>query len=133
VEKIRITGRDWDMSGWPREEITVAGIVSPLEGCGDNDDRAAVVDAYGRELRIIGVRRHGGRVELVVDADRAAAAVSGIPEWIRSQRRALRQCELCGEPAVCEHHDAGNGRDELLCGAHLNSASDRIAARRQAG
>lgn len=67
MEKIRITGNGWDMSDWPAEEITVAGIVTPLEGCGDNDDQAAVVDAYGRELRIVGVRRHGSRVELVVD------------------------------------------------------------------
>lgn len=69
MEKIRITGHDWDMSDWPAEELTVAGIVTPLEGCGDNDDRAAVVDAYGRDLHIIGVRRHGDRVELVVDVE----------------------------------------------------------------
>lgn len=69
MDKIRIDGHDWDMSDWPAEEITVAGIVTPLEGCGNNDDRAAVVDAYGRELHIVGVRRHGGRVELVVDTE----------------------------------------------------------------
>jgi hypothetical protein len=69
MAKIRITGRDWDMSDWPSEEITVAGIVTPLEGCGDNEDRAAVVDAYGHELHIVGVRRHGSRVELVVDTE----------------------------------------------------------------
>jgi hypothetical protein len=69
VEKIKITGRDWDMSDWPPEEITVEGIVMPLEGCGSNDDPAAVVDAYGRQLRIIGVRRTGDRVELVVDTE----------------------------------------------------------------
>lgn len=69
MNKIRITGRNWDMSDWPAEEITVAGIVTPLEGCGDNDDRAAVVDAYGRDLHIVGVRRHGSRVELVVDTE----------------------------------------------------------------
>jgi hypothetical protein len=69
MNKIQITGHDWDMSDWPVEEITVAGIVTPLEGCGDNDDRAAVVDAYGRELHIVGVRRHGSRVELVVDTE----------------------------------------------------------------
>jgi hypothetical protein len=71
LEKIRITGHDWDMSDWPAEEITVEGIVTPLEGCGANEDRAAVVDAYGRELHIIGVRRNGSRVELVVDTDGA--------------------------------------------------------------
>jgi hypothetical protein len=68
-EKIQITGRDWDMSDWPAEEITVEGIVTPLEGCGANEDLAAVVDAYGRELHIIGVRRNGSRVELVVDME----------------------------------------------------------------
>jgi hypothetical protein len=86
VEKIQITCRDWDMSDWPAEEITVTGIVTPLEGCGDNEDRAAVVDAYGRELRIIGIRRHGSRVELVVDTDMRDRSMSGIPEWVRSQR-----------------------------------------------
>jgi hypothetical protein len=72
MEKIRITGRDWDMSDWPTEELTVEGIVMPLEGCGNNDDKAAVIDAYGRELHIIGVRRHGSRVELVVDTEKPA-------------------------------------------------------------
>lgn len=67
MEKIRITGHDWDMSDWPAEELTVESLVMPLEGCGGNDNRAAVVDAYGRELHIIGVRRNGSRVELVVD------------------------------------------------------------------
>jgi hypothetical protein len=38
-------------------------------GCGSDDDPAAVVDAYGRELRYIGVRRTGTRVELVVDTE----------------------------------------------------------------
>lgn len=69
MEKIQITERDWDMSDWPPEEITVEGIVMPLEGCGDNEDRAAVVDAFGRELHIVGVRRNGFRVELVVDME----------------------------------------------------------------
>jgi hypothetical protein len=68
-EKIRITGNDWNMSDWPAEELTVESFVMPLEGCGSNDDPAAVVDAYGRELRVIGVRRHGSRVELVVDME----------------------------------------------------------------
>jgi hypothetical protein len=69
MKKIRITGRDWDMSDWPPEELTVESFVMPLEGCGSNDDPAAVVDAYGRELRIVGVRRSGDRVELVVDTE----------------------------------------------------------------
>jgi hypothetical protein len=69
MEKIRITGNDWDMSDWPAEELTVESFVMPLEGCGSNDDPAVVVDAYGRQLNIIGVRRHGSRVELVVDME----------------------------------------------------------------
>jgi hypothetical protein len=68
-QKIQITARDWDMSDWTPEEITVEGIVMPLEGCGANEAPAAVVDAYGRELHIIGVRRHHSRVELVVDVE----------------------------------------------------------------
>jgi hypothetical protein len=59
MEKIQITGHDWNM--------TVESFVMPLEGCGSHDDPAAVVDAYGRELHVIGVRRHGNRVELVID------------------------------------------------------------------
>lgn len=70
MEKIQISEPGWPMSDWPPGEITVAGIVTPLEGCGDNDDPAAVVDAYGRDLHIVGVRRHGSRVELVVDTER---------------------------------------------------------------
>jgi hypothetical protein len=56
-QKIRINSPDWDMSD------------EPAEGCGSDDDPAAVVDAYGRELRYIGVRRTGTRVELVVDTE----------------------------------------------------------------
>jgi hypothetical protein len=41
----------------------------PLEGCGSNDGPAAVVDAYGRELRVVGVRRTRSRVELVIDTE----------------------------------------------------------------
>ena len=69
TKKIQITGRDWDMSGWPPEEITVEGIVMPLESCGADEHQAAVVDVDGRGLHIIGVRRHGSRVELVVDLE----------------------------------------------------------------
>ena len=54
----------------------------------------------------------------------------GLPEWVRSQRRASLQCELCGQTAVVEHTDAGNSRIEMLCRPHFDSASDRIAARR---
>ena len=66
-ERIRIGGNDCDMSGRRPEDLTVAGLVTPLEGCGADGARAAVVDAYGRELHVIGVRRNGLRVELVVD------------------------------------------------------------------
>lgn len=72
ADKIQITERDWPMHDWPREEIVVEGIVMALEGCGDNDDQAVVTDAYGRQLRIIGVRRNGNRVELVVDTEEPA-------------------------------------------------------------
>jgi hypothetical protein len=67
MEKIRIAGHDWDLSDWPTEEITIEGIVTAMEGCGDNEDQAAVIDVYGREMRIVGVRRQGSRVEIVVD------------------------------------------------------------------
>jgi hypothetical protein len=68
-QKIRINSPDWDMSDEPAEERTVESFVMPLEGCGSDDAPAAVVDAYGRELRYIGVRRTGTRVELVVDTE----------------------------------------------------------------
>jgi hypothetical protein len=77
MKKIQITGRDWDMTGCTAEEITVEGPVAPLEGCGANADRAAVVDAYGRDLRIVGIRRHGARVELAVDIERPPAGAAG--------------------------------------------------------
>jgi hypothetical protein len=40
-----------------------------LEGLAgrDMDDMTAVVDGEGRELRILGVRRNCGRVEIVVE------------------------------------------------------------------
>jgi len=69
MEKIRISSPDWDMSDEPPEERTVESFVMPLEGCGSDDDPAAVVDAYGRELRYLGVRRATVRVELVVDTE----------------------------------------------------------------
>jgi hypothetical protein len=69
MEKIQIAERDWPMSDWPPEEMTVASFVTPLEGCGSDDDPAAVVDAYGRRLHVVGVRRAENRVELVVDTE----------------------------------------------------------------
>jgi hypothetical protein len=69
MKTIQITGRDRDMSGWPSEEITVEGIVMSLEAAAPARTGAAVVDVYGRELHIIGVRRHCSRVELVVDME----------------------------------------------------------------
>jgi hypothetical protein len=68
-QKIRITSPDWDMSDEPAGERTIESFVMPLEGCGSDDDPAAVVDAYGRELRYLGVRRANGRVELVIDTE----------------------------------------------------------------
>jgi hypothetical protein len=72
MQKIEITGNDWPMHDWPPEELTVESITMPLEQCGSDDDPAAVVDAYGRELKILGVRRNGDRVELVIDTEMAA-------------------------------------------------------------
>jgi hypothetical protein len=67
TQKIQIAEPDWDMADWPPGEIVVEGIVMALEGCGDNEDQAAVIDDEGRELRILGVRRNGARVEIVVE------------------------------------------------------------------
>jgi hypothetical protein len=69
MQKIQITQPDWYMGDDPPGELTVEGLVMPLEGCGSNDDPAVVVDAHGRELRVVGVRRAAGRVELVVDTE----------------------------------------------------------------
>jgi hypothetical protein len=55
------------MSDWSADDLSVAGIVMAVEGCGGNDDQVAVLDAEGRELRLLGVRAFGGRVEIVVD------------------------------------------------------------------
>ncbi|GAA4932005.1 hypothetical protein HD597_012853 [Nonomuraea thailandensis] len=71
MEKIRITQPDWDLADWGPADLTVEGVVMALEGCGDNESPMAVVDAYGRELRIVGVRRQGSRVEIVVSAEGA--------------------------------------------------------------
>jgi hypothetical protein len=69
MEKIQITQPDWDLSDWGPADITVEGVVMAIEGCGDNETPMAVVDADGRELRIIGVRRQDSRVEIVVSAE----------------------------------------------------------------
>jgi hypothetical protein len=58
---------DWDMSDWGPEDLVVDGLVMALEGCGVDEDQVAVVTADGKELRVLGVRRHGGRVEIVVE------------------------------------------------------------------
>lgn len=67
MAKIKLARRDWDMSDWPASEIVVEGIVMALEGCGDNEDQARVITADGQNLRVLGVRRHGSRVEIVVE------------------------------------------------------------------
>ncbi|MGW3353268.1 hypothetical protein ACWDA3_59125 [Nonomuraea rubra] len=64
--KIQITQPDWNMADWGPADLTVEAVVMALEGCGDNESPMAVVDAYGRKLRIIGVRRQDSRVEIVV-------------------------------------------------------------------
>ena len=76
MEKIRITSPDWDMSDEPAGERTVESFVMPLEGCGSDDEPAAVVDAYGRELRYIGVRRDGFDDPVRVDVGALPGGVS---------------------------------------------------------
>lgn len=66
MAKIQISEPDWDMSGWPAGEVVVEGIVMALEGCGRDESPVAVIGADGREFRILGVRRHGKRAEIVV-------------------------------------------------------------------
>jgi hypothetical protein len=66
MAKIKISGRDWDMSDWDPAEIVVEGLGMAVEGCGSNDDQLAVIGSDGRELRLLGVRRHGNRVEIVI-------------------------------------------------------------------
>jgi hypothetical protein len=73
MAKVAISERHWDMSGWDPAEIVVEGLVMAVEGCGANEDRLAVIDDDGRELRIIGVRRHGSRVEIVISTQPAGA------------------------------------------------------------
>ncbi len=68
MAKIKFAKPDWDMSDWPASEIVVEGIVMALEGLGGNEDQARVITANGQSLRILGVRRHGSRVEIVVEA-----------------------------------------------------------------
>jgi hypothetical protein len=71
MAKIQIPESDWDMSDWPADEITVAGVVAALEGCGTDDEPVAVIDACGQELRLAGVRVHGSRIEIVVEVPSA--------------------------------------------------------------
>jgi hypothetical protein len=68
-QRITILENEWPMHDWPAEEITVAGIVGALEGCSMDDEntRAAVIDAYGQEMRVLGVRVRPGTKGLVLD------------------------------------------------------------------
>ena len=66
--KIQVPKPDWPMYDWAPEDIVVAGIVMAVQGLSRDDDstQVAVLTDECRELRIVGVRAHGGRVEIVV-------------------------------------------------------------------
>jgi hypothetical protein len=66
MAKIQVPESDWPMDDWSPEDIVVDGIVMAVKGCGDDEDQVAVITDEGRELRILGVRAHAGRVEIVV-------------------------------------------------------------------
>jgi hypothetical protein len=68
MAKIQVPESDWPMYDWEPEDIVVDGIVMAVQGLSSDDDntRVAVLTDDGRELRILGVRRGGGRVEIIV-------------------------------------------------------------------
>jgi hypothetical protein len=66
MAKIQVPESDWPMYDWEAGDIVVDAIVMAVKGCGDDDDQVAVLTEEGRELGIVGVRAHGGRVEIVV-------------------------------------------------------------------
>ena len=69
MRKIQITQPDWYMGDDPPGELTVEGSSCPWKDAARTTTPPVVVDAYGRELRVIGVRSAAGRVELVVDTE----------------------------------------------------------------
>jgi phage replication-related protein YjqB (UPF0714/DUF867 family) len=68
MARVQVPESDWPMYGWESEDIVVDGIVMAVKGLSSDDDstQVAVLTDEGRELRILGVRAHGGRVEIVV-------------------------------------------------------------------
>jgi hypothetical protein len=68
MAKIQVPKSDWPMYDWEPEDIVVDGIVMAVQGLSSDDDntQVAVITDEGRELRIHGIRAHGGRVEIVV-------------------------------------------------------------------
>jgi phage replication-related protein YjqB (UPF0714/DUF867 family) len=66
--KIQVPESDWPMHDWAPQDIVVDGIVMAVQGLSRDDDntQVAVLTDEGRELRIVGVRAHGGRVEIIV-------------------------------------------------------------------
>lgn len=68
MASVQVPESDWPMYDWKPEDIVVDGIVMAVQGLSSDDDstQVAVLTDEGRELRILGVRAHGGRVEIVV-------------------------------------------------------------------
>ena len=68
MARIQVPESDWPMNDWEPEDIVVDGIVMAIQGLSSDDDntQVAVLTDEGQELRILGVRAHGGRVEIVV-------------------------------------------------------------------
>jgi hypothetical protein len=57
----------WDTSDYEPEDLTVEAVVDMVKGCGDYEDQVAVTDHKGNALRVLGVRSHDYRVEIVTD------------------------------------------------------------------
>ena len=68
MASVQVPESDWPMYDWKPEDIVVDGIVMAVQGLSSDDDstQVAVLTDEGRGLRILGVRAHGGRVEIVV-------------------------------------------------------------------
>jgi hypothetical protein len=68
----RIDSRDWDMTDWPADQITVSGLAQAIEGCGNDDEQIRAVTPAGREMRILGVRAlEPSGVQIVIDFSQA--------------------------------------------------------------
>jgi hypothetical protein len=130
MAKIRISEAGWDMSDWPAEEITVGGIVMAAEGCGGDDDRAAVIDDDGRELTVLGVRRTPGRVEIVVHAPGAAETEDQQhPEQGQAEKRYPARQEPEAKTERSRPGSRPARRDLTAARARVNAVTDWIAAK----